>query len=87
MQYHYCSKEVRLLTDLDNRIEDISVTDTELARICGVDRTTIWRWRYGKAQPTDARALLKLSKYLGVSLSELVSGKIELPPTGAKPHK
>lgn len=46
-------------------------SQAELAEVVGVHENTLRRWELGERSP-DADALMKLSKALGVSISELM---------------
>lgn len=49
-------------------------TMTELARLAGVTKPTLWKWETGKARPRHD-ALVRISDVLGVAEAELLYGR------------
>lgn len=45
---------------LDRMRDEQSLTESELARACGVDESTLWRWRNGKNLSKSTRILIPL---------------------------
>jgi len=71
--YKPLDKEMKIMT-LGERIKNFRkgrFSQAELADIIGVHENTLRRWELGERSP-DADALMKLSKALGVSISELM---------------
>lgn len=71
--YKTLDKEMKIMT-LGERIKNFRkgrFSQAELADIVGVHENTLRRWELGERSP-DADALMKLSKALGVSISELM---------------
>ena len=61
------------LERLDNLLETLSWTTSELADKCGFTRQTIYRWRSRRSSPA-AKSIDKIVQVTGVSKDWLVSG-------------
>ena len=72
------NKEMKIMT-LGERIKNFRkgrFSQAELADIVGVHENTLRRWELGERLP-DADALMKLSKALGVSISDLMEENVD----------
>lgn len=65
------SQEVAAMKTLEELRKQVPLTQEELARLCGVDDATIYRWEQGISTPRPANAR-KLAQVLGVTPSEVM---------------
>jgi transcriptional regulator with XRE-family HTH domain len=62
--------------ELVRAMDEAGLAISELATLCGVDRSTVWRWRTGATEvPTYAVTILTLTK----TLNDLSSITLETP--------
>lgn len=63
---------IRLRTDVFDRLaaERGAVNKADMARLVGIDRTTLWRIRERKVTPTSETAL-QIAQRLGVAVEDL----------------
>lgn len=53
--------------------EQQRVSQTELARRLGVERSTIWRWETGKQRPENVDIVMRFAETLGVKVDEALA--------------
>lgn len=51
--------------------EERGISQSKLAELTGITRTTLWRLENGEEETTTTKTLLKIANALGVTISEL----------------
>ena len=66
---------MNFLSNLSNLMEINNINKKELANVLGISPSTITMWYSRGCDNVSITTLIKLSKYFGVSMEELVNGK------------
>ncbi len=66
---------LNFLKNLEELMRNKNINKSELARACGLSTSTVNSWWNRSCENVSLQTLLKLSKYLNISLEELVNNK------------
>lgn len=80
-QDHPINKAMTLASNIKQKLKELGISASRLARDTGVPTTTVFNWLNGQA-PKNIKQLKAVAAYLHVSIEELVFN--ENPPTQSK---
>ena len=63
------------------------MTQEELAKRCGVDRTTVCKWECDNILPRRMDIFLKLTVVLGCTADELIRNRMQNTPNGTEKRR
>ena len=65
---------------IKNRRLQLGLSYSELGKMCGVDKTTAWKWELGKIENMKRDKMVLLSKALDISPLVPLAIGIHVPP-------